>query len=246
MSVLLKLAGLVAVIVVWQLATTVLAVPSYILPSPSELAQGVWLDRTVILAGLVPLMIQSALGFLFGNGLGILLAVLVNRFATARATVMPVALAIRSIPIVAITPLITLLIGFGLQTTVTIATLITFFPAFINMVRGLNAVDRQAVQLFRMMDAGEMTVFRKLRWPSAMPYLFSSLKVTAPAAILGATVAEYIAANNGLGFIIQNSSQNFQYNLMWEATIVATVVVIIAFTVVSWLETVLVHWAPER
>ncbi|MBO0702199.1 MAG: ABC transporter permease subunit, partial [Candidatus Dormibacteraeota bacterium] len=190
MSVLLKLAGLVAVIVVWQLATTVLAVPSYILPSPSELAQGVWLDRTVILAGLVPLMIQSALGFLFGNGLGILLAVLVNRFATARATVMPVALAIRSIPIVAITPLITLLIGFGLQTTVTIATLITFFPAFINMVRGLNAVDRQAVQLFRMMDAGEMTVFRKLRWPSAMPYLFSSLKVTAPAAILGATVAE--------------------------------------------------------
>ena len=246
MSVLLRVGGLVAVIVLWQVVTTVFSVPPYILPQPSQLGPAIIQDRAEILDGLRPLVIQSALGFLFGNALGIVLAVLVNRFASARATVMPVALAIRSIPIVAITPLITLLLGFGLQTTVTVATLITFFPAFINMTRGLAAVDREALQLFRVLDADELAVFRKLRWPSAMPYLFASLKVTAPAAILGATVAEYIASNSGLGYMIQNASTNFQYSLMWEATIVTTAVVIAAFAVVSWLETVIVHWARER
>jgi NitT/TauT family transport system permease protein len=243
---LLKIGGLVALLVVWQIVTATLGVPSYILPEPSQLGPGLLQDRNQIFDGLRPLLVQSALGFAFGNALGIVLAALVNRFATVRVAVMPVALAIRSIPIVAITPLITLILGFGLQTTVTVATLITFFPALINMVRGLAAVDREALQLFKALDADEATVFWKLRWPSAMPYLFSALKVTAPAAILGATVAEYIASNSGLGYMIQNASTNFQYRLMWEATIVTTATVIVAFAVVSWLETMVVRWAPER
>ena len=104
----------------------------------------------------------------------------------------------------------------------------------------------QAVEMFRILDAGEWDLFWKLRWPSALPYLFSAFKVTAPASILGAMVAEYIAANSGLGYMIQNASASYQYPLMWESMIVITVVVVLVFSAVTWLEQRLLPWATQR
>ena len=245
-SVGLRLVGLAAIVVIWQAVTSSLSVPSYILPQPLQLGPGLLADRSQILQGLRPLLLEAAFGFLGGNLMGIVMATLVNRFASAKTLLLPVALAIQSVPIVAITPLITLIVGFGFPATVAVATLITFFPMFINMTRGLVSIDPQAVEMFRILDAGEWDLFWKLRWPSALPYLFSAFKVTAPASILGAMVAEYIAANSGLGYMIQNASASYQYPLMWESMIVITVVVVLVFSAVTWLEQRLLPWATQR
>lgn len=241
-----RTAGLSVLIVVWQLVTTVFAVPTYILPQPSLLVSGLIADRAQIIDGLRPLAVEAGLGFLLGNGLGVVLAVLVSSVSWAKSVVHPIALAIRSVPIVAITPLISLILGFGTQTTVAVATLITFFPMFVNMSRGLVAVDAQAIEMFRVLDATWLTTYRELRWPSAAPYLYASLRVTAPGAVLGAMVAEYIASNAGLGYMLQESANAFRFRLMWEIVVVVTVLVVTIFLVVSWLERRLAPWAAPR
>lgn len=242
----LQLSGLVVVVATWQVVTMAFAIPSYILPEPTILAAGLVSDHRVLLDSLGPLLSQAAWGFLIGNGIGIVLAFAVDRSLLARATIMPVALAIRSVPIVAITPLITLLAGFGTRTAVIVATIITFFPTFINMTRGLVAVDTRALEMFEALGSTKWMIFAKLRFPSAVPYLFASLKVTAPAAVLGATVAEYIATNSGLGYLIQQASSQLQYKLMWEASVLTTLVVVAVFVAVGWLDTKMVRWSVER
>lgn len=241
-----RLAGLSVLIVVWQLVTSAFRVPAYILPQPLVLVTGLVADRAQIIDGLRPLALEASLGFLLGNGLGVVLAVVVNSVGWAKSVVHPIALAVRSVPIVAITPLISLILGFGMQTTVAVATLITFFPMFVNMSRGLVAVEPQAVEMFRVLDATWFTTYWKLRWPSAAPYLYASLRVTAPGAVLGAMVAEYIASNAGLGYMLQESANAFRYGLMWEIVVVVTALVVAIFLVVSWMERRLAPWAAPR
>ena len=245
-SLALRLTGLALLIAVWQFATAALDVPTYLLPQPVVLAFGLVQDQAVILDGLRPLAFEATLGFLLGNGLGLALAITVDSVRWARGAVYPLALAIRSVPIVAITPLISLILGFGTQTTVAVATLISFFPMFVNMSRGLVAVDRQALELFEVLDAGTLKTYRALRWPSSLPYLYASLKVTASGAVLGAMIAEYIASNSGLGYMLQSAATTYQYRLMWEVTVVATALVIVIFFAVTWLERRLVPWAAPR
>ncbi len=241
-----RIAGLSALIAVWQLVTSLFGVPAYILPQPVVLVTGLLHDRAQIIDGLRPLAFEAGLGFLLGNGLGILLAVVVDSLTWAKSVVYPIALAIRSVPIVAITPLISLILGFGAQTAIAVVTLITFFPMFINMSRGLVAVEPQALEMFRVLDATWLKTYWKLRWPSASPYLYAALKVTAPGAVLGAMVAEYIASNTGLGYLLQESASSFRYLLMWEVAFVATVLVVAIFLAVTWMERRLAPWAALR
>lgn len=241
-----RLVGIATLIAAWQVVTSLLNVPTYLLPQPIVLADGLIQDSAQILDGLRPLAVEATLGFLLGNGLGLVLAIAVDNLAWARGVIYPTALAIRSVPIVAITPLISLILGFGTQTTVAVATLISFFPMFINMSRGLVAVEPQALEMFRLLDASGFTVYSKLRWPSSMPYLYAALKVTAPGAVLGAMVAEYIASNSGLGYLLQDAATTYQFRLMWEVAVVATALVIVIFVVVGWLERRMVPWSTRR
>jgi len=237
-----RLAGLASLLLLWQLATALLRIPPYILPQPLALAQGIVENWRVLFPALRTLWIEALGGFLLGNLSGIVLAFLVNRSTTLKAAFLPMALTIRSIPIVAITPLITLALGFGYATTVTVAGLICFFPTFVNMSRGLLAADSQTLQLFRLLDSSEWNTFWKLRFPSALPFLFAALRVTASAAIIGAMVAEFIASDAGLGFFILQSYSSYRFDLMWEAVILTTLSSLLVFTLVGWIERLVIPW----
>jgi NitT/TauT family transport system permease protein len=237
-----RLSGLIGLVIVWQLMTSLLEIPPYLLPQPIVLAQGLAENWSKLFPALRTLLIESLGGFALGNTTGIVLAFLVNRSATLKAAFLPMALAIRSIPIVAITPLITLILGFGYATTVTVAGLICFFPTFVNLSRGLQSVHPQALQFFRLLDSSEWSVFWKLRFPSALPFLFAALRVTAPASIIGAMVAEFIASDTGLGFFILLSYSSYRFDLMWQAIILTTLCGVLVFTLVGWLERLLIPW----
>lgn len=241
-----RLGGLVGLVVVWQLVTVLFQIPPFLLPQPISLAQGIVEHWGQLFPALRTLWTEALGGFILGNLTGIVLAFLVNRSATLKATFLPIALTIRSVPIVAITPLITLMLGFGYITTVTVAGLICFFPAFVNVSRGLLAADSQTVQFFRLLDASEWNTFWKLRFPSALPFLFAALRVTASASIIGAMVAEFIASDRGLGFLILQSYSSYRFDLMWEAVILTTLSSVLVFTLVGWLERLILPWNRTR
>lgn len=235
--------ALLGLIVVWQFATVMLRIPDYFLPQPIKLAERIASNANYLVAAAIPLVRDASLGFIVGNGSAVALALLTLRVNLVRGPLTVVALALQGVPIVAIAPLITLIAGYGTGAVVAIVSLVCFFPMFVSALRGLSAVDRRLRELSVLYDADAWTFARKVRLPSAAPYLFAGLRITAPGALGGAILGEFLASNSGLGYLILSKSATADYVTMWEATTVATVIVMIVFAGVVLVERLLVPWA---
>jgi len=238
----IELVVLLGVVAAWQLLTGILRVPPYLVPQPTALLGSLptFAGRLTSEAGQTPL--EAAAGFVGGNCLGLLLAILFVHSRLLEKTFLPWIVVLKTLPIVAITPLITLLLGFGGATIVTIATLVSFFPGLVNGVLGLRSVSPQALELMRLLDASTWTILWRVRIPSALPSIFAALRVSAPGSILAAMVAEWAAANGGLGYLILDAGARYQFLLMWDGMLVATLLAVLAFTAVEFAERHLIRW----
>jgi NitT/TauT family transport system permease protein len=244
-TVLVGLAFLVAAIGLWQLLVPAFAVPRYVLPTPAEIARAAVDSRDVLLTGLEKTVLGAFTGFVAGNVAGFLAAVAIASSVTASRVLLPMAVGIRSIPIIALTPFLTLLLGRGLVTVMTISGLIVFFPTLVNGVLGLRSTEAAALELMRVLNAPWWEVFWRLRLPTALPALFAAFRVAAASCVLGALVAEWVASGSGLGQLILQSSIEFEAPLMWSGVVVSTLLAIVAFGIVSWAEKRVVGWQPQ-
>jgi NitT/TauT family transport system permease protein len=120
--------------------------------------------------------------------------------------------------------------------------LITFFPTLVNMVDGLRAVDPQALELMHVLSASRWEVFRYLRWPTSLPYLFSALRIASTASLLGAVVAEWIGSNAGLGYLILAATFDYRTSLLYATMAVASAIALALFGAVTLLERYAVSW----
>jgi NitT/TauT family transport system permease protein len=154
----------------------------------------------------------------------------------------PVAVAVRTLPIVAIAPIFVLLLGNGYAPKIAIAALITFFPTLVNMVEGLESADPQALELMHVLSAGKTEIFRYVRWPSSLPYLFSAMRIASTSSVLGALVAEWIGTNKGLGYLIVLTTYDFRTALLYAAMVVTSAIALAFFFLVTLVEWMLVRW----
>lgn len=136
---------------------------------------------------------------------GIALAILIVWSKTVQNILMPAFIFISSLPMIAIAPILLIWIGYGLKTNVLIAFLISFFPMVINTVTGLNAQDRQLIDLVRYLGANRWQILFKIQLPGALPYIFSGFKISSSLCIMGVIVGELIASDKGLGYVIVNA-----------------------------------------
>ncbi|TVP71440.1 MAG: ABC transporter permease [Rhodobacteraceae bacterium] len=217
------------------------------LPAPHQVAQELWnstvveemtgrrgfmntgslSNRSLIYHGWVTLS-ATLLGFAIGSALGIALAVGIVHNRAMDASVMPWAIASQTIPILAIAPMIIVVLNAigitGLVPKAIISTYLSFFPVVVGMVKGLRAPDQMQLDLMKTYSASGGQVFAKLRWPSAMPYLFASLKVAIAAALVGAIVAELpTGASAGLGARLLSGSYFGQTLQIWAALFAAAI-----------------------
>lgn len=237
--------AVVVLVGLWQLICTAFQIPYYIIPSPLEVA-GSFVDNLPSLTeNTWPTTLEALLGFLVGNGVAVLLAILFVHWRAAEEALMPVAVFIQTIPIVAIAPVLVLMLGTGYAPKVVIAALISFFPTLVNMVKGLKAVEREHLELFRLLSASRRETFWKLRVFASVPFLFSSLRITATTSVIGAIVAEWIGAQEGLGYLIIQATYNFDTPFLYATMIMASIVAVVFFAVVSVLERLVVTWSAE-
>jgi|SRR5579864_8986701 len=243
---LIELALLIGLLAIWQTVTAVLQVPPYMLPQPTALLISVGAFEQRLLRDSAQTLMEAALGFVGGNVLGLVLAILFVQSRWLERTVLPWMVVLKTLPIVAVTPVITLILGFGLPTMVAIATLISFFPALVNGVLGLRSASLASLELLHLLNASQWTILWRLRIPSALPSVFAAMRVSAPASILAAMVAEWAAANGGLGYLILDASARYQFLLMWDAIVVATLLAVLAFAVVDILEGHVLGWTKHQ
>jgi NitT/TauT family transport system permease protein len=243
---LLPLAGLVCLIALWALLVYVLKVPPFVAPSPQLVALTLVKKFDVLMANLLPTAIEAVAGFLLGNLAAVIIATVFVHRKSLEQAFFPVVVLINTIPVVAKAPILVLLLGNGMEPKITIAALICFFPTLVNMVRGLESVNPQALELMRVLSASKTETFFKLRLLNALPYLFSALKIAASTAVIGAIVGEWIGSTTGIGALIIQSTYNFDSAMLYATVIVGSAFSVTFFLVISLVERLVIRWQPAN
>ncbi|WP_205944974.1 ABC transporter permease [Pelagibius litoralis] len=232
----------VTLLVVWQLGVRLFGVPTYIAPAPSDVLAVFRDDFPLLMRNFWPTFFESVMGFFIGNTAAVLIAVAFVHSRLVEKAFFPIAVFINTIPILAIAPILVLVFGAGLTAKVVIAALICFFPTLVNMVRGLQSVNPQTLELVRILSASKAEIFWKIRLPSSLPFLFSALKIAATTCVIGAIVGEWIGADKGLGALIIDSTFNFRSPLLYATVFVSSGLSVLLFTLVTLAEKASVRW----
>jgi ABC-type nitrate/sulfonate/bicarbonate transport system permease component len=227
---------------VWQGAITVFNLSPFVAKGPVEVYRFLFTgftaasNREQLFSALGTTIRDAALGYAGGTvaAIAVALAVVVRR--SVGQTVMPLAIALRSVPLVAMVPIITLVIGQGVLSVTVIAGIVTFFPTLVNVTQGLRSAPSSAADLFNAYGASELDVLRKARLPYALPAIFASARIAAPGALLGAILAEWLATGQGLGDLMVTSSSTANYSMLWAGVVAITTVSILLYNAVSAIE----------
>lgn len=239
---LMPFAGVLGALAAWAALVYGLEVPPFIAPSPQAVALTLVGKYALLLRNLVPTAAEAVLGFLLGNVAAIAIATVFVHNKTMEEAFFPVVVLINTIPVVAKAPILVLLLGNGMEPKIAIAALICFFPTLVNMVRGLESVNPQAIELMRVLSASRREVFLKLRVQNSLPYLFSALKIAASTAVIGAIVGEWIGSTVGIGALIIQATYNFDSALLYATVIVGSSFSLLFFFTITVVERFVVRW----
>ncbi len=243
---LLPAIGVFTLLFVWWAIVAGFDVRPFIAPSPMLVLETLYAKRAVLLDNMLPTAMEAAGGFMLGNLVAIAIATVFVHNKTLHDIFFPVALMLNAIPIVAKAPVLVLIMGNGVEPKIAIAALVCFFPSLVNMVRGLNAANPQAMELMRVLSASKTEVFFKLRLFSSLPYLFSALRISASLAVIGAVVGEWIGATTGIGALIIQATYNFDSALLYSAIVMSALLTGAFYLTVAVVERAVMRWQPEQ
>jgi len=238
---------LVAFIGLWEGIVKAAHVQRFLLPAPTAIWTA-FVDNQGQLWHIGWVTFQEALGgFAIGCTAGILVAVVVARWDLVGSALMPYAIAANAIPIIAFAPITNAWFNPLTKTShMVIASVLCFFPVFVNVVRGLRSVPPSKIELMRSYAVGEFTVFRLVRVPTALPFLFTALRVASVLAMIGAIVSEYYGgALDTLGANIEQDASLFQFEKAWSEIVIACILGIGFYLAVALLERLATRWQPR-
>jgi NitT/TauT family transport system permease protein len=240
--------GVIALILIsWELASGRL-MESYLISSPGEVAQsfisgitdGELIHHTMVTLG------EIALGYPIGALIGIITGFLLGSSPLLARAFQPIVTALFGIPIIALAPLVVVWLGIGYASKVGIVALLVFFLTFFNTYSGLKNMDRQFVDLARLMGADQRTVILKVVLPTITPSIFAGLSIALPQSVIAATVGEFIAASEGLGYMIRRAAGVFDTPTLIVGALVLMLLVLGANAVLSVIEAHVLKWKPQK
>lgn len=236
-------AGVLGVFVLWGAIVRVFDVKPWVVPAPQDALRAVG-DNWDVLRPLTWVTVkETAIGFVVGAVLGFVLAVLMSRWSLVRRVVYPVLVGSQAIPVVAIAAPLVLILGFGLGPKIAIVAFIVFFPVVVNVLDGLASVDRDLLNLARIMDARPLRRFLLIELPATYTPLFSALKLGATYAVTGAVLGEWTGGTTpGLGsyLLIQNSKYNI--DAVYAAVLLLTAIGVTGFLLIVLAERLATPW----
>ena len=226
----------------WEGAVSALGIRPIILPRPSQILWDVVARRGLLLQHLWPTLWQCLAGFLLAAGGGMALGMLITLSASARRAIYPHMVAFQMIPKVAVAPLFILWWGVGGTSRVMLAFFISFFPLVVNTAAGLAGADPDMVRMARAFTATRGQIFRKVQLPSALPFIFSGLKISSTLAVIGIVVAEFVSAQEGLGYLMIFSQGLMDTTTMLAAILVLSLLGLVLYGAICLLERLCVYW----
>ncbi|MFN0030075.1 MAG: ABC transporter permease [Acidimicrobiales bacterium] len=230
----------------WELYVRVRNVKSLVLPAPSKIARAVLEDRSGWVAAAWVTGQEAFFGFLIALGVALALAVAATTTRSVERAVLPVVTVVQLIPVVALAPALVIGLGFGMWPRVLVAGLIAFAPLTVNAIAGMQAVDADALELLRSVDASRWEILVRLRLPHSVPYLVAAARVCVGLALIGAMVAEWQGSSAGLGYTFSRAQRTLATERMWAAVFVLAIMGVAALGGIALLERRLLRWRPGR
>jgi len=245
--------SVVVILLAWQAYLVVFDVSPFVGKSPLDVFNRLFVDegaaeaRAALGEALLVTLVHAGVGYVAGLVIGVAVAVLFVTFPVAERVFTPLAVALRSVPIIVLIPVLILALGRGLGGVVAITAIVTFFPTLANTQTGLKQVPADAFILMRSYDASVWTNLWRLQLPYTLPAIFASARIAAPTSVLAATLAEWLATGDGLGHAIVMARSGSAYTDLWAAAAVLTLVSLVFYGIVSWAERlVLRRFAPGQ
>ncbi len=245
-SILVALGIVIAFLLAWEAGVSLAKTPVYILPAPSRIAATLAANGADYAAASLVTLSEALLGLLLGVLAGALTASLLILQPGLEGGVMTLAILLKSTPMVAVAPLLTIWLGFGMEPKIIITALLTFFPVLVNVLSGLQRPDPALLDLFHSWQARRSEIFWHLRLPSALPYLFAALRISAPLALIGAVVAEWTGASGGLGRTMWLAYTNLNLPYLFAAIFLLAGFGMTLYTVLAFLERRAIFWSASR
>lgn len=234
----------IVLLALWELAADKLKIPTWILPAPSAIYEAAVKWAPELAANSWVTLRETVVGFLLAIAASLPLAILISLNPLARRVIYPILLGLQSVPKVAVAPLVILWFGLSEWPKIIVVVLVCFFPILVNMVAGLEAVPKTMLDLMRSLGASPHVVFRRLRVPVALPHFFTGCKVAVTFAVIGAVISEFVAAQDGLGYLILISTAQSQTPLAFAAIALLTLLSIALFHGIEFIEKRVVDWTP--
>ncbi len=230
----------------WEFLIRVLDVPRFLWPAPSMIVATLR-DEAGDLAGHSWTTLREVLlGFLIALAAGLAIGVLLHLSETLRRGVLPILIASQSVPTVVLAPVLVLVMGFNIGPILAVIALFCFFPIAVNTIDGLGSVDREYVRMMQTLDASRRSIFRRVEFPSALPFIFTGTRIGATYAAIGAVFGEWAGSDGGLGWLMIQAKGRLDTPLVFAAVAIITSMAVSLFLLVALVERLTIPWARSR
>ncbi|MBO3747452.1 ABC transporter permease subunit [Streptosporangiaceae bacterium NEAU-GS5] len=245
--------SILVVVAAWYAVIRGFALDPYFAKTPADVAAHLFTgddaadNRHRLLAALNTTLLDAGVGYLVGMVAASLVACVLVAFRSAEQVVMPLAIVLRSIPLVALTPLLALIFGRGLLGVTVVVAVVTFFATLVTVAQGLRAAPALACEVIASLGGGQLVITRKVRLLYALPSLFASARIAIPGAIAGATLAEWLASGTGLGSLLVADYTASRFAALWSGSVIIVLVSVGLYALLAALERpVVARYAPQR
>lgn len=229
-------------LLLWELIARALAIPAYILPAPSQILVDLWLHKDRLVTASAYTLQPMVLGFLAAAILGVVIALCIAFSRRIEQVVYPLLVFFQIIPKIAIAPLFIIWFGFGLMPKVLLVFLLSFFPVVVSAITAFRSVDADIIDLARSTGASRLRTFWKIQLPHALPTLFTGFKVAAALSATAAVVAEFVASDQGLGFLLLEYNGAMNTSMTFATIIVLSILGLALYGLVEFLERLCIPW----
>jgi NitT/TauT family transport system permease protein len=235
----------VALLILWEILVKIVRVPAFILPPPRDLYAALTAKYFILGHHAAVTFLEAVGGFALSFVLGVGFAVSIVYSRHLQNTIYPLIVILYAMPKSAFAPLMVIWIGYGLFSKIAIAFLVAFFPIVVNTVMGLKEVEPELLELARINRGSQWEVFKKIRIPNSLPYMFAGVKVALVLSVTGAIVAEFVAANEGLGYLVLQANYSLDTAFALVILFILALLSLALFVAVEILQRRMVPWSAE-
>ena len=231
-----------AVLLLWQGATSRWRIESWLLPSPAQIVRAGFQARAIIWPHILQTIQETLWGILLAVGVGLALGLVIDFSPVLRQALYPILVVSQTVPIIAIAPLLIIWFGYGIWPKIIVVGLVCFFPIVVSTADGLRSADPDLIALLRTMGASRLDTFFKVRLPGAMPMIFSGIKIAITYSVVGAILGEWVGASKGLGVFMLRATNSFRTDWVFASIAVTAMLSMTLFGLVVALERAMLRW----